>query len=105
MNNTSTTRLAIWSGVFAEVAFCSILALTEFFTRHPDAYRCFAIFHLPGFWLAAHLGPMRYILVLPFAILSGIASFAIIFWASIWLWRLFCQNNSPPNHSAEMSIS
>jgi hypothetical protein len=89
MKSISTFRLAIWSGVFAEVVFCCILVFTDLFSNHAGIYTPVAMLHEPGLWLAVHLGPMRYILALPLAILSGMASFGIICWTSISVWRAF----------------
>ena len=98
MKNIGTFRLAFWSGVFAEVMACVLFVLClgyDSSTPGPASSSIITFiytFHWPGVWLASHLGP---ILILPLALLSGMVSFAIIFWPSISLWRRCREKYTP----------
>jgi hypothetical protein len=101
MKNISTSRIAIWSGVFAEIIACvSFVLCLGYGSSAPShassIYISFiAMFHMPGLWLGALLAHVVGIFILlPFAILIGMVSFAAIFWVSITLWRRFHEKHT-----------
>ena len=94
MRNISTFRLALWSGLLAEViACCSIvfyLGYASSVSSHSglatQLYILAFMFQLPGMWLANRFMPFE-ILFVPFVVLIATALFAIVFWVVISLWR------------------
>jgi hypothetical protein len=99
----STFRLALWSGVLAEIVACGLLLFSSggyssFAPGHSHAFSSFIsfvfMFHIPGIWLASKFMPT--VFFFPFdMVLSGTMSFVIIFWVGISLWRRLHGRNTP----------
>jgi hypothetical protein len=114
MGKISTFRLALWSGVIAEVIACgSVIHYLGYGSDTPSPswiaahfYVFIVMFHMPVFWLARHFMPIIGIIgLLIFAILSGMTQFAILFWVVISLWRRLHGNNSPASRPVAKLIS
>ena len=101
MKNISTSRLAIWCGVGAEIIACVSFVLCLGYGSAAPGHAAsiyigfLAMFHMPGIWLGALLAHLvGIVILLPFAILMGMVSFTAIFWVSITLWRRFHEKHA-----------
>jgi hypothetical protein len=93
MKRIGTFRLALWSGMLAEIIACVSFALCLGYDSSTPSHASSEfisfiwMFHMPGIWL------FRYIL--PLVLLSGAMQFVILFWAGISLWRTLHGRNTP----------
>jgi hypothetical protein len=95
MKNISTFRLALWSGVLAEVVACGLFLFSSggygsYAPSHGQVISSVIgfiyMFHIPGIWLASKFMPT--VFFFPFdMVLSGLVSFVILFWIAISVWR------------------